>query len=242
MTRPFWPTLVTTLLLAVLIGLGSWQVRRLQWKENLIATMEQRMAAAPIDLASLSFANEVNYRRVSVSGRFLPDRVFYQFAIARSGEGGYHLLTPLQLGDGRFLLVDRGWIPYDRRGLVVAPVGAVTLSGVLRQPEHHWSQPANDAVGNNWYGVDLPKMAELATVPDFLPTVLELDATPNPGGYPLGGQTRVSLPNDHLGYAMTWYGLALALLVIYGLAFRRGANCTAAGSVDRSLPPDAARR
>lgn len=242
--RRFWPSLITLLLLVVLVGLGTWQLIRLEWKEGLIAAMEDRMREEPIAVSALPEAEDESYRAATVEGSFLHEQSFYQLAISLGGEGGYHVLTPLRLEDGRFLLVDRGWVPYDRRQNYDRPSGPVSLAGILRKPEHHWNQPANDPLKNNWYAPDLVAMAKVAGVPAFLPYVLEVDARPNPGGYPLGGQTRLELPNNHLGYALTWYGLALALLVIYGLSvWRKGpADYKAAGSAAGSLRPDGLRR
>jgi surfeit locus 1 family protein len=242
--RRLWPTVITVLLLTVLVGLGTWQVKRLEWKEGLIAAMDHRMREEPIEVAALPEAEDETYRAAVARGTFLHEQSFYQLAISLGGEGGYHVLTPLRLEDGRFLLVDRGWVPYGRRQDYDRPMGLVSLAGILRRPEHHWSQPVNDPVKNYWYVPDLSAMAKVAGVPAFLPYVLEVDARPNPGGYPIGGQTRIELPNNHLGYALTWYGLALALLVIYSLSvWRKGsADYKAAGSAAGSLRPDGSRR
>ena len=225
----FWPTLMTAAMLFGLIGLGTWQVHRLHWKEGLLAEIAQRMHEAPVEVDALSDKGDVNYRPATVSGTFLNGHILYLFAISKTGDGGYHILTPLRLHDGRFLLVDRGWIPYDMRRAgdekFSRPAGPVNVAGILRLPEHYWIQPDNDPARNDWYWVDFAAMAKVAGVPAFLPYVLEADAAPNPGGYPVGGQTRVTLPNNHFAYALTWYGLAWALLVIYGMsAFRKGAE------------------
>ena len=210
-------TLLTMTMVVVLVGLGSWQLARLHWKQELIATMESRLHLPPLDVATLPAGEDFDYRPATATGLFRHHSSFFLLSIGRNGQGGYHVLTPLALADGRTLLVDRGWIPYDRRTEpgMFRPAGMVTVSGILRRPQHHWNQPANDPERNDWYGVDLDAMARLAGIADFLPLVLEADATPNPEGYPIGGQTRLSLPNNHLGYAVTWYGLALALLIIH---------------------------
>jgi len=242
MRSRLWPTLITAALLSVLVGLGTWQVRRLEWKRELIATMDQRMREAPVDAASIADGQDAAYRSAVAAGQFLLERTFPLFAVSPAGEGGYRVLTPLRLTDGRFLLVDRGWVPYA--GEYFRPSGPVTVAGVLRPPEHHWSQPANDPARNEWYGIDLAAMAKAAGIPGFLPYVLEAGTAANPGGYPIGGRTGVSLVNNHLGYALTWYALALALAVIYGLSvFRKGAtDCKAAASAGSSPPPDGPRR
>jgi surfeit locus 1 family protein len=136
----------------------------------------------------------------------------------------------LRLDNGQYLLVDRGWIPYVKFGKSAyerdnffRPSGSVLVSGILKLPQHHEFKDGGWPTGDApfWTFVNLSAMAKEANVPEFLPYVLEVDATPNPGGYPVGGQTRVDLPNNHLSYAITWYGLALALLVIYGVSSYR---------------------
>ena len=222
MTGLRWPTLV---LVAVLVGLGTWQLARLQWKREMIATMESRLHLPAEDVVSLGAGKDWDYRPAKASGEFLHRNSFFLLSIGINGQGGYQVLTPMVLADGRLLLVDRGWIPYDRRAEAAffQPSGTVTVSGILRRPRHAWNEPANDPERNDWYGIDLEAMAQRAGRGEFWPLVLDADATPNPGLYPVGGQTRLILPNNHLGYALTWYGLALALLVIYRLAAAKSA-------------------
>jgi surfeit locus 1 family protein len=222
-TLRLWPTLIAFFMLATLLGLGTWQVERLHWKQNLIATIKTRINTAPVDVASTALnVDDADYHHASAFGLFQHDKEMYLASISLKGEGGYHVLTPLRLENGRFLLVDRGWVPYDkkspfarREGQVFGPV---MVKGILRKPRHHWMQPDNHPAQNEWYAVDLAAMVKAVNVPEFLPLVLEADATPNPGGLPIGGQTRIDLPNNHFVYALTWYGLALVLIVIYGLS------------------------
>jgi surfeit locus 1 family protein len=212
-------------MLVILLGLGTWQVQRLHWKQQLLATIDARIHNAPAAIATLLALPDANYRPAIATGTFRDGPVFYLLGISLTGEGGYHVLTPMDLPDGRMLLIDRGWIPYDRKqNAAFAPAagtdsyGTTTITGILRLPEAHWSDPNNDPARNNWYSVDLTAMAQTAHVPAFTPYVLEADATPNAGVFPVGGQTRMALPNNHFVYAVTWYGLAAALLVIYFLA------------------------
>jgi surfeit locus 1 family protein len=217
------PTLITLFMLAVLLGLGTWQVERLHWKQNLIATIKERMNQAPVDVTSLApNADDADYRHATALGFFQHDKEMYLASISLKGEGGYHVLTPMRLANGNHLLVDRGWVPYDRKSPFTRRAsqtfGPVMIRGILRRPAHHWMQPDNHPAQNEWYAIDLPAMARAANVPEFLSFVLEADAAPNPGGYPVGGQTRIDLPNNHFGYVVTWYALAVALIVIYGLS------------------------
>ena len=146
------------------------------------------------------------------------------FLAARSmnGNPGYHVVTPFKLADGRTLLVDRGWVPLERKnppqradGQVL---GEITIDGLLRlQRPKTWLEPDNQPKDNLWFWVDLPAMADYLGLPpdQVTPFFLEAGPAPNPGGFPIGGQARINLPNDHLQYAITWALLALSLAVVY---------------------------
>lgn len=215
-----WPTLLTLIMLVGLVSLGVWQVQRLHWKEQLLADIAAHAHDSPVDVVQLTDPQQTPYRPATASGIFHHDKELYLTAISLKGEGGYHVLTPLELTDGRFLLVDRGWIPYDHKSPATRhegqPAGTVTVTGLTRAPERHGFHPTNDPAQNMWYSIDLPAMAQAAGIKAFLPFVLDADAMPNPSGYPLGGQTRMTLPNNHFVYAVTWFSLAAALIVIYG--------------------------
>jgi len=225
----FWPLAVVAGAFLVLIGLGSWQVQRLFWKEGLIAQRQAALAAPPIaPPASLEAARGLEYRHLSAAGSFLNDRELYLGASDAIGHLGYHVITPLKLDDGALLLVDRGFVPQEKRtpesraqGLLQ---GEVAVTGLLRLApagKPYWFLPDNNAAKNYWFYVDIPAMAAAARLERVLPYYLDADATPVPGGLPVGGQTRLDLPNDHLQYAITWYALAGALAVIALLRFRQ---------------------
>ncbi|HET7594590.1 MAG TPA: SURF1 family protein, partial [Stellaceae bacterium] len=185
--------------------------------------------APPIDLPpSLEAARPLEYHRVRVTGRFANDRELYLGATSPNGRAGYQVITPLNLADGSSILVNRGFIPQERKAPDSRAAGElegdVTVTGLLRLPpagKPHWFIPANSPERNYWIYVDLPAMAAAAHVDRVLPFYVDADATPNPGGLPIGGQTPIELPNDHLQYAITWYALAAGLAVIYILFIRR---------------------
>ena len=144
-------------------------------------------------------------------------------------------MTPLKRDDGSLVLVNRGWVPLDKRdpesrpeGL---PEGTVTVEGVARVPAAQgWMQPDNDPAANMWFWYDIPAMAaqvgqaEPAPASRF-PSSIEAGDAPNPGGFPIGGQTNVNIANNHLQYAFTWYSLAITLIVIYFVFhWRRGSR------------------
>lgn len=223
------PTLFTLFGLALLSGLGTWQVQRLHWKEGLIAQRQATLAAAPVQLpATLAAARALEFHPVRVAGRFRNDRELYLAATNERGDAGFQVLTPLVQADGAAVLVDRGFVPSERKApasrAAGEPAGEVTVTGLLRLPpegKSSWFVPDNRPDRNEWYWIDLPSMAAAAGIGETLPFLIDADATPNPGGYPQGGQTPIDLPNNHLQYALTWYGLAGTLLVFYILLVLR---------------------
>jgi len=224
--RPrLWPTLAALGALALLLGLGTWQVQRLHWKEALIAARAAQLAAPPEALPAQSADWRAwDFRRVEVRGTFEHEAEQLFGASAIDGQLGHHVLTPLVRPDGAAVLVDRGWVPADRAHPAARREGQlegqVSVTGIARYrgaERPNWLIPDNQPGQRLWFSYDLPAL-ERATGLELLPVVVEADATPNPGGLPLGGQTLVELPNNHLQYAITWYGLAAALVGVY-LAF-----------------------
>lgn len=214
--------------LAVLLGLGFWQLQRLQWKQGLIAQIEARTKGSPITLeAAESLAREgrdPNYYRVSVEGRFHHSKERYLYAVS-DGRVGWHVITPLETADGEMVLVDRGFVPDELKDPSSRPLGqvenVVTVTGIVRIPERPGLfTPDNEPAANRWFWRDLHAMARSMfqqRLIEVAPFFLEAEASPVPGGWPEGGQTRLDIPNNHLQYAITWFLLAAALLVVYGL-------------------------
>ena len=227
--RPtFWATVFAVPAVLLMLGLGVWQIQRLYWKEALIAERIERTAAPAIALpAPGEDAVGAEYRHVAIQGEFLHDKEMLLGARSLNGNTGYHVVTPLRLAGGRDVLVDRGWIPLERKtadkraaGNIAGPVafeGVIRLAG-----KQTWFVPDNRPDLRFFFWVDLPAMAKLADEPDTEARFfLEAGPAPNPGVFPIGGQTRINLPNDHLQYAITWFSLAIALMVIYVLYHRR---------------------
>ena len=157
---------------------------------------------------------------VRADGEFLNDHELYLNAQSLTGDQGFHIVTPFRLSDGTILMVDRGFVPTDHQAPATRAAGEIagptTVTGLLRLPEPPgWFTPPNSPDKNSWFSIDLSAMATAAGVGNALPFYVDADASPNPGGWPLGGQTITELPNDHLQYAITWYALAAALVVVY---------------------------
>jgi surfeit locus 1 family protein len=226
--RPLlWPTLFTVPAIVVLIGLGVWQLERLEWKLGIIANIESRTGLPPIALPPNDAIDPdaLEYRPVTVRGRFQHEKEMHLIAASRRGNSGYQVITPLERADGGTVLVNRGWVPKEKvdpatRSEGQLP-GEVTVTGLVRKPWHQgWFVPDNNPERNIWFYGDAQAMARHAGV-DAPPVFIEADATENPGGFPIGGQTRLNIPNDHLGYALTWFGFAVVLAVIYFVYHRR---------------------
>ena len=216
-------TVAAVIATAILIGLGVWQLERLQWKLALIAEVNGHMAAAPISLSEAlkTDAGSMQYRRVALSGRFDNAKESYVFTTGAAGEPVYHVLTPFLTEEGDTLLVDRGFVPKDRLDPASrTPVeGKTKIIGVWRVPDAPGAfSPAPDKAHRIWYARDLQGISAADHIKLAAPVVIEADATPNPGGWPKGGQTVVSFRNEHLSYAVTWFGLAAGLLGV-SLAF-----------------------
>ncbi len=220
--RPtFWPTLITVPAILVMIGLSVWQVQRLHWKEDLIAERVQRTTAEPIALppegANLS---NLEFRRVAVTGTFDHSRELYLAARSQNGNVGFWIMTPLKTVTGETVLIERGWVPDQLKLPERRPqgqlAGTVTVNGILRLPQvKAYFQPENEPEKNTWFYIDPKQMAAAAGVQARTDLYLDAEKSDIPGIYPLGGQTRINLPNDHLQYARTWGLLALALAAVY---------------------------
>jgi len=218
------PTLFTIPALAVLIALGVWQLERLEWKETLIFERQSRSQVPAVLLPdSLDQPDSLEFQHVRLRGHFLHDHEFYLASRTRKGQVGLNVVTPFALDDGRTLLIDRGWISEHRRDPVTRSEGQVAgdmeLFGLVRLPGwkgYSWLRPDNQPDENLWFWVDPAAMAAAAELAAVTAEIY-VDAGPaeNPGGWPKGGQTRINLPNDHLQYALTWFALALSLVVIY---------------------------
>ena len=214
-----------------LIGLGTWQMQRLAWKEDLIAQATERPDLPPVPLIQLLAAPEDQwaYRRASVQGRFIgePVRVF---TVLSDPEGpfegpGYWLMQPFQLaGAQQTLFVNRGFIPFDLEDesvIAPPPAGEVQIQGLVRPNDPvDWMTPDPDYAGNIVYRRDIDQLSTAAGLEAVLPVTLDLPARAD-DRLPQAGESKFSFSNRHLEYMLTWYGLAAVLLAVVGAAWWR---------------------
>ena len=213
---------------AVLIALGTWQIERKAWKEQLIATLTERLQAPPAPLPSPATwptldQTENEYRRVTFNAEFDPAEEALVFATASAfrpdvkGQG-FWVFAPARLADGSVVVVNRGFVPSsDAKDIAnqVSP-GVVEITGTIRWPEaSHWFTPKANPAENMWFVRDPASIAAAKGWGAVAPFYVEQESPVPPGGWPQPGKLVPSLPNNHLQYAVTWYGLAAVLVVVF---------------------------
>ena len=225
-----WPTLATLIALAVLLQLGTWQLERKRWKEDLQAKIAARVAAEPVSISAITLTvrdqTDFEYLHVFATGRFHHDKERHLYAPAPSGLA-WHIYTPLETHPGLIVWVNRGMVPDANKSPETRSAGQVTgtvkVRGIARFARSKALFAAENNPGRNlWYWPDQAAMTASAFPSGTVKAMgvfVEADAQPlPPGGLPKGGVTRLTLSNRHLEYAVTWYGLALTLVGVY-LAF-----------------------
>lgn len=213
MKRVFFPVVLGVVGCAVLVSLGIWQVQRLAWKEAMLAQIEARIDGPPAALPDV-YAPSDKYMPVVVSGRLTGQEVHALMGV-KGGSPGYRVIAVLDTG-ARRVMVDLGVIAQADKD--VARLGVVEVTGNLHWPEEadRWTPPA-DMVENIWFARDVPAMAQaLGAEPMYI--VARARSVPGVDPAPVGTQ---GIPNDHFGYAVTWFGLALVWAVMSLYLIRR---------------------
>jgi surfeit locus 1 family protein len=221
-----WPILLATLIgTAILVTLGVWQVQRLQWKEALLAQLAANAAATPIDLATAAAraaaGEDMEFVRVSFPATYRHEGMIKMLATYQGGQG-WTIITPATSSDGFAVIVDRGRIPDQQLDGFEKPGGLVQIDGVLRGYGRGRAMfdPDNDARANLWYWWDVPAMlAAGGLAPELkpFPFVVQLLPAAAAAAFPRPEESKAKLANNHLGYAITWFGLAATLLAVAGV-------------------------
>jgi surfeit locus 1 family protein len=236
------------------VALGTWQVERRAWKLDLIARVDQRVhapAGTPPARGEWPATNAANdeYRHVRLAGTFVHDKEALVQASTRLG-AGFWVLTPLRAADGTVVLVNRGFVPPEARErqarTAPEPQGETTVTGLLRlsEPKGGFLRK-NDPAADRWFSRDVQAIAAARglAAADVAPYFVDAEAAPaapaaaDAPAWPAAGLTVIAFPNSHLVYALTWYGLALMVLVAAWFV-RRGEN---AAHADARLTEDARR-
>jgi surfeit locus 1 family protein len=224
------PTVFTLAGVAFLIGLGIWQLDRKTWKENLVLTVNTRIARAPQDLPPRASWQRLlqdgnDYTRVTFPAEFLDGQEALVYtpgsAFRPDVQGaGYWVFAPARLAGGSIVLINRGFVPMERKDPATrsegTPHGSIDVVGVMRWPEKRGLFTPDDEPRNNvWYLRDPVIIAAAKKWATVAPFYIDQESPQAAGGLPRAGKLVVALPDNHLGYAITWFGLALALAGVY---------------------------
>ncbi len=238
------------LVFVVLIGLGTWQVQRKAWKEALIAALTERTNAPPIalpaakDWPSLDPARD-EYSHVKFTAQFDNAAEALVFGSASAfrpdvGGAGYWVFTPARLADGSTVIVNRGFVPESKKDPALRAAGQIAgpvdIVGALRWPDtRHWFTPTDDAAHNLFFLRDPAAIAAAKNLGAVAPFFVEQESPAPPDGLPQPGKLVVTLPDNHLQYAITWYGLAVALVGVFVVWARSSRRRDRPGQAPHSL-------
>ena len=231
MKLPFWGTLLTLLGVMILCALGGWRIKRLAWKQELLRAIDREYERGPFDVALSSddLSSLVDMKRGYVVGRYAHDYEIWLQVRTYKGQPGYHVITPFELTDGRYILMNRGWIP-DRNGrsddfVLTRPEGVLHVSGILRHiPQDNFFVPDNDIEKDLWFRI-LPHDIEAYTGISLLAqNMIYVEQEGRPAAqrdYPVVSATSYRPNNNHQQYAIFWFTMALSMVAVYILRFIR---------------------
>ena len=231
-----WPFILSLVGIVILVMLGNWQMRRKTWKAELIQLVQERIGSEPVGIETLSQraleGKDIRYQPVKVTGsfEFAHERFYF---LPLKNQTGWHVFTPLALASGDIVFIDRGFVPEGfkqqsarRDGL---PSGQVEIEGLARpfQDRQGMFVPDNNSGDNQWYWRDGQALYD--SLPGYqgqrFAFMIDAKKSAQYGKWPRAGVTRVKFQDKHLGYALTWYGLALTLVGVFGaFAFVRLRN------------------
>ena len=198
----------------VFIGLGTWQIIRLNWKNNLILEIENSLKNPPVELAQ---SNKENFLKIKTSGTIDFDKQIYLYNLNESGTPGFEVINPITIGDENFL-INRGWIPFEKKGTQEINVfDQKNIIGTLKlQGRKNIFKPDNDLDENYWFSLNREDTLKF-TGKNFSKYIIYLD-----GNYQLPRPKKITanISNNHQKYAITWFSLALSILLLY-LYFRK---------------------
>ena len=198
----------------VFIGLGTWQIIRLNWKNNLILEIENSLKNPPVELAQ---SKKENFLKIKTSGSIDFDKQIYLYNLNESGTPGFEVINPITIGDENFL-INRGWIPFEKKGTQEINVfDQKNITGTLKlQGRKNIFKPDNDLNENYWFSLNREDILKF-TGKNFSKYIIYLDGNYQ---FPRPKKITANISNNHQKYAITWFSLALSILLLY-LYFRK---------------------
>lgn len=205
---------IAALVFVALVGLGVWQIERRAWKHALIAQIDARLHAAPVPAPGPDAWPHITaadaYSRVALNGVYQPGRDVFVKAVTARG-AGFWAVSPFRTVRGFTVLVNRGFVAQPKASV---PAGATHITGLLRVSEPGGGfLRSNDPAGDHWYSRDVTAIARAKRSGVVAPYFVDADAASSERGGPIGGMTVVRFSDNHLVYALTWFGLAALLLL-----------------------------
>lgn len=229
------PAVATAVALAILVGLGVWQLERKGWKEGLLAQIQDRAYGPPghpmPESAWPNWSAEADeFRHVRLTGQWMGDKTVPIHGLAElrraQASQGYYLFTPLRLSGGEIVVINRGFVPTEALSDTLSRLRGqndpADLVGLVRAPEERgWFVPDNQPDRNEWFVRSIRDIAESGQLRRVAPFYIDQDAAVSGTTWPVGGQTQLTLRNNHLQYAFTWFGLGAALIGVFIVFARR---------------------
>lgn len=200
-----------------LTSLGMWQVERLQWKNALVKQIEQVQELPPLQTLPTDLIR-LEYRKVILSGVFKYEKVLHLIGRQKGNFPGFFMLTPFELDDGRIILVNRGFSPKNKEA---RPEGLQTIEGIIRPArEKRFFAPTNIPEKNVWFYENIQAMSQVTGL-SISPLIVEQVGKEKKGEFPIVGDGKINLKNDHLGYAITWFSTAIIGIIMFGFYYRK---------------------
>jgi len=198
----------------VFVGLGTWQIIRLNWKNNLILEIENSLKNPPVELAE---SNKENFLKIRTSGSIDFEKQIYLYNLDDTGTPGFEVINPITIGDENYL-INRGWIPFEKKGTEEINIfDQENIIGTLKlQGRKNIFKPDNDLVENYWFSLNREDVLKF-TGKNFSKYIIYLDGNYQ---FPRPKKITANISNNHKKYAMTWFSLAISILLLY-LYFRK---------------------
>lgn len=214
--------------LVVLITLGSWQIQRLQWKEDIITRLEAEYQKDPLahvyTLENLNSEHDLPLLYGSAEGKFIYDKEIFLGPKPHDGSIGFLVITPMNLNTGGYILVNRGWIDQENINDIsqTHTQGKITVSGVFRKPDWNNFTPENSPENNIWIKPDIDEISNVKGISPVAPLMLYTEKTSAQSGGLIMQQEKWYPRNKHKQYAIFWFAMALALISVFGLYLYQG--------------------
>ena len=198
----------------VFVSLGTWQIIRLNWKNNLIFEIENSLKKPPVELSDI---NQENYLKIKTSGDIDFEKQIYLYNLNENGTPGFEVINPLSVNQKNYL-INRGWIPFEKKDMQeIYKFDEKKIVGTLKlQGRKNIFKPDNDIKKNYWFSLDREDIMQF-TGKEFSEYIIYLDGNYK---FPKPKKITANISNNHQKYAITWFSLALSILLLY-LYFRK---------------------